>query len=325
MMKLTSYDPMISYSGRWGRVGETMTATATGSSFSLGFTGELLTLAFDVTTNEAPMPHLYISVDGGARIEAPLAPWLRVSAAGQGEHRVTVLYKGGMEFQHRWYPPLVGKVSLLSAEAEGFYALPVDQRKTIEMVGDSITEGVLIDADCKINPFDQRNRPYQDDVTATYAYLTAEALGLRPLFMGYGAVGVTRSGCGSVPDVKTAYPWCFHGTPVTYAHPDYVMINHGANDRGASVDAYISGYRRLLDTVFEAHPDTRVFAVVAFRTVDPQADALGELIRAYRAETGRDVHFIDSRPFSPEGPLHPLRDGHEIIARGLTEALRPLL
>ena len=154
---------------------------------------------------------------------------------------------------------------------------------------------------------------------------TAEALGLRPLFMGYGAVGITRSGCGSVPDVATAYPYCFHGVRADVGHPEYTVINHGANDRGASVEAYVSGYRRLLDLVFETHPETRVFAVVAFRTKDEQADALGEMIAAYRAETGHDVHYVDSRPFSPDGPLHPYRDGHEIIAKGLTEALRPLL
>ena len=103
------------------------------------------------------------------------------------------------------------------------------------------------------------------------------------------------------------------------------MINHGANDRGASPKEYVKCYRRLLDVVFETHPDTRVFAVVAFRTTDEQADALGRMIAEYKAETGRDVCYIDSRPFSPDGPLHPLRDGHEIIAKGLTEALRPLL
>lgn len=47
----------------------------------------------------------------------------------------------------------------------------------IEFVGDSITEGVLIDAECTIFTNDQLNRPFEDDVTATYAWLTAEALG----------------------------------------------------------------------------------------------------------------------------------------------------
>ena len=324
-MKLTAQNELIRYSGRWGAVGASMAATACGSYFEIGFTGNLLTLTFDTAMCEAPFPHLYISVDGGARIETPLAPWLRVSAAGEGKHSVTVLMKSAMEMQHRWYAPLVGKVALVEAEADGFYELAPDTRKTVEFVGDSITEGVLIDADCKANIVDQRNRPYQDDVTATYAYLTAEALGLRPIFMGYGAVGITRSGCGSVPDVATAYPWCFHGVRAAVGHPEYTVINHGANDRGASVEAYVSGYRRLLDLVFETHPDTRVFAVVAFRTRDEQADALGEMIAAYRAETGRDVHYVDSRPFSPDGPLHPYRDGHEIIAKGLSEALRPLL
>ena len=324
-MKLTAKSELIRYSGRWGASGAAMAATACGSYFEIGFTGNLLTLSFDCTYSESPYPHLYISVDGGARIEAPLSPWLRVSAAGEGKHTAKVLMKSAMEMQHRWHQPLVGKVALLEAEAEGFYALEPDLRKTVEFIGDSITEGVLIDVDCKVNLVDQRNRPYQDDVTATYAYLTAEALGLRPLFMGYGAVGATKGGCGGVPDVVTAYPYCFSGAPAKIGHPEYTVINHGANDRGASPEEYVKCYRRLLDVVFETHPATRVFAVVAFRTTDEQADALGRMIAEYKAETGRDVHYIDSRPFSPDGPLHPLRDGHEIIAKGLTEALRPLL
>ena len=70
--------------------------------------------------------------------------------------------------------------------------LPADERKTIEFVGDSITEGVLIDVDFYdkdsdfISSQDQNNRCYQDDVCATYAWQTAEALNLRPIFMGYG-------------------------------------------------------------------------------------------------------------------------------------------
>jgi putative glutamine amidotransferase len=43
-----------------------------------------------------------------------------------------------------------------------------------------------------IQDLPQEQRPFHDDVTATYAYLAAEALGLEPYIMGYGAVGVTR-------------------------------------------------------------------------------------------------------------------------------------
>ena len=141
--------------------------------------------------------------------------------------------------QPRWFQPLVGRTALLGIEVEERGVLPADDRKIVEFVGDSITEGVLIDADYAEKPaytWDQHNRVYQDDVTATYGWLTAEALNLRPVMMGYGAVGATRGGCGGVVKAASAYPFVYDGVPYAGEAPDYIVINHGANDRGAGAE-----------------------------------------------------------------------------------------
>lgn len=318
-MQITYSDERIRYTGRWGKDGETLSATAAGAYFEIAFTGEMLRLHFDTTWSEQPRPDLYLSLDGGPRFEAPIAPFLRITAAGSGVHKATILYKGGMEMQHRWFPPLVGKVAFMDAEAEGFCALEPDHRRRIEFVGDSITEGVLINPECVVDRVDQRNRPYQDDVTATYAYLTAEALDLRPYFMGYGAVGVTKKGCGSVPPAGEAYPYNFAGSPVTYPHPDYILINYGANDRNASPDLFMAKYRELLSAITVLHPDARIFLLTPFGGA--QHESLCRLAEEFKALPW-DIRFIDSTGWIPADPLHPLRDGHREVAAHLIPILR---
>ena len=69
-----------------------------------------------------------------------------------------------------------------------------------------------------------------------------------------------------------------------------------------------------------AHPDSKIFSLSAF--VGAYPEALRTMIEEYNAETGDSVIFIDSKGWIPEEPLHPHRDGHEIVARHLTEELK---
>lgn len=134
-----------------------------------------------------------------------MSEFLRIACQENEEHVAVVLFKGAVEQQSRWYLPQMGYVAFHGYEAEGWGKLPPRNRKIIEFVGDSITEGVLIDAPCvQGTQDDMLNRVYQDDVTATYAYLAARMLDLEPVFMGYGAVGATHGGCGGVPSAPEA-------------------------------------------------------------------------------------------------------------------------
>ncbi len=316
-------DPRIRYTGRWADTGSAMTATAPGSRFTLGFTGTMAVLRFDVNFLQTPAPHLYIQVDGGARVESTLERYIRLRTA-PGEHTVEVILKSMVEMFPRWNPPLVNRLSFEGLETEGLTTLPPQTGKTIEFVGDSITEGVLIDADHQPLGRDQYDRPFQDDVTATYAWLTAEKLGLIPRIMGYGAVGVTRSGCGGVVRAADAYPYCFAGAPIAADdHPDYVLINHGTNDGGASAADYGAGYTALLDAIRAAHPQAKIFAMSVF--CGAHEKDLEQLIPAYNAAHGAQVVFLNGSHWLPPEPIHPLRDGHRLAAEKLAELLRPLL
>lgn len=328
-MNLPYTHESVRLTGRWDtRDPRSATATATGSYVEFAFEGKTALARFDVLTNATPRLHLWISLDGGDAIEAPIDAYLRVSAKTDGAHVCRIIYKGGTEQERRWFEPLTAKVTFLGVQVQAPAVLPPDDRKTIEFVGDSITEGVLIDVDfCAkedvISPNDQLNRCYQDDVCATYAWLTAEALDLRPVFMGYGAVGATKSGCGSVPAAPEAYPYNFNGSPVTRRAPDYILINHGANDKNKPVELYLEKYAALLDVIRSMNPNATLVSLSAF--CGAHHAELGEMIAKYNQENGCNVHFIDSFGWIPEKPLHPLRDGHATVAQRLIPLLKEIL
>ena len=312
-------DTSIRYTGRFAMHGNAMTTTAPGSQIDFAFTGRVLVIEFDITDCVFPFPHVYVQIDGGVKSETEVNRWVRFEMPGDGYHTAKIIYKGGKEIQNRWYEPLQGKVSLLGYSADASAELAPDSRKTMELVGDSITEGVLVD-DLRLYPNDQDNRIFEDDATGTYAWLTAEALGLRHTHMGYGATGTTRAGCGAVPKCADAYPYCFDGAPYEAAHPDYIMINHGANDRGAPVEKYIEEYRALLELVRKTHPDAKIICLTAFCGCHP--DEVHQLVDEFNWAYNDDVFFVDATLWVPLEPLHPLRDGHKIIADKLVPILK---
>lgn len=332
-------DPAVRLTGRWTRLAKDgddchvfvqppaahTTTTAPGSYFEMAFKGETALLQFELGYLETHAPHLWIQVDGGASIEAPVDRFIRIMANGHGNHIVKVTYKGGVEQLPRWYAPLMGAISFIGAEAEAPGELPADDRKIIEFIGDSITEGVLTDIDYAASPhaLDQFNRPYQDDNSATYASLTAKALNLRPIFQAYGAVGLTRSGCGSVPRAGLIYPYCYDGVPYTGEKPDVILINHGANDRGTTAEEYIMRYGELIDQLRANTPDAIIVCLTAFcGGFDSDVVAF---VEKYNQTHEKPIHCISSKGWVPLEPLHPLRAGHRVIADHLIPQLKEII
>ena len=322
--------------GRWSRVYEnpsdphifanqgcgSATTTAPGSYFEAAVTGEWSRLRFDLGNMGFPAPHLWIQVDGGAMTEAPVDKFLRISMK-RGSHVIKVIYKGGSEVLPRWYQTLMGMISFVGVEAEGAGVLPEDKRPIIEFLGDSITEGVLVDADYDTVPAytnGQFNRVYQDDVTATYGWLTAEKLNLRPIFQAYGAIGLTREGNGSVPRAGLIYPYVFDHVPYTGEKPDFVVINHGANDRGTAKEEYLARYEELIDLIHATNQNAVIVCLGAF--CGAYDEELGDFVRKLDCDY---VHFVSTKDWISPEPLHPLRDGHSTVANNLAPIIKQIL
>ncbi|MBQ9785465.1 MAG: hypothetical protein IJW29_08180 [Clostridia bacterium] len=328
-MNISYSHESVRLTGRWDRGERCATTTTTGAYIEFAFEGRMALARFDVVSNASPLLHLWIQLDGGVMTEAPIDSFLRVIAPDDGAHVCRIIYKGGTEQDRRWYAPLTGKVSFIGVQTDKPIPIAPDTRKTVEFVGDSITEGVLIDVDYNTagDPtstyVDAGFRCWQDDACATYAWLTAEAMGWRPIVMGYGAVGATHAGQGLVPKAALAYPYNFDGSPITHESADYIIINHGANDRGAKTEVYLSEYENLLDVIRARNPQSVIVSLSAF--CGAHHEALGEMIERYNEKNGCHVHFIDSFGWIPEEPLHPLRDGHKTVSVHLVEKLKKIL
>lgn len=320
-MFVQHFDASVGFMGRFAPLGDAMVTTTPGSSFKIAFCGKSIVLHFDIADCVAPYPHIWVQIDGGMRAETQVDRWIRFEVPTDGKHVCTVVYKGGNEQHNRWSAPLQGKVAFLGYDADATAKLSEDNRKSIEFLGDSITEGVLVDY-LRYHPRsqDQDNRIYQDDATATYAWLTAEALNLKHYHLGFGATGLTRSGNGGAPKCGDAYPYCFEGAPVTYDHPDYVMINHGANDRKHTEEEYITEYRALIAQIRKAHPDAKIICLSAFCVAFPKA--IAAMVEDINKTTGDDIFFIDSAGWVPAVPLHPTRNMHATIAENLIPLLK---
>lgn len=173
------------------------------------------------------------------------------------------------------------------------------------------------------NLIDQFNRVYQDDNLATYAAITADRLNLRPMFQAYGAVGVTRAGCSSVPRAGLIYPYVFDGVPYTGEKPDVVLINHGTNDRAAAPGEFILRYAELVNMIRENAPNAVIICLTPF--IGAYDEEIGEFVAEYNRAHGRPLYYISTKGWISPEPLHPLREGHLKVAENLVPLMRQIL
>lgn len=328
-MFFSASDERIRYTGRFGKTvawtpNDNMTAVAPGSYFEFAFTGRFCELKFDLDLSYEPHGHVYIEVDGGARVEATIEKYLRLCAKDDGTHYVKVIYKSTVEQMNRWFQPLNNKMALQGIECDELVPLAPDNRKTIEIIGDSITEGVLV-AENKVDIVEQKSRPWQDDVTSTYGWILAEAMDLRPYFMGFGATSLHHGGCGCVPKASEQYLYNFNDSPKTFPSCDYILINHGANDRAAGNTPrgdYLDNYADFLSLLRKENPNSTIVILSPF--CGAMEDVLPDFVKKWNADNNDNVRYISSRGWVPLNPLHPLREGHATIGANLIEEWKKL-
>ena len=311
-------DCRIRYTGRWNVQKNAATSTANGNYFEFAYNGEYAVIEFDIEGLKVPFPHVYISVDGGANIEVSLDKYIRISSAS-GDHKVCVIMKGSVEIQNRWLYPIEARVSLVSIEAEDFCEMPEDTRPIIEFIGDSITEGISIDVGYT-NYQDTRDMIYWDDSTAGYAWLTAQKLNFRPVIMGYGCLGTTKGGAGNIPPVGESYLSYSDGFPMPSKNADYIIINHGTNDRISETDIFKQKYFDFLCTVRKRNPKATIISLTPFSGC--LVKEIKTAVEEYNHQNNDDIFYINTTGWINPEPVHPLRDGHKIVSQKLSEIIR---
>ena len=310
----------IRYTGRWNVREDSAVSTANGNYFEFMYSGECAVIGFDVSDLKVAFPHLYISVDNGAKIEVTVDRFIRISA-DEGNHKVCVILKSSVEQQRRWFAPIEAKGALLEIEADDFVDLPEDNRPTIEFIGDSITEGISIDTGYS-NLHNINDMVYWDDSTADYAWLTAKALDFRPITMGYGYLGTTREGAGGVPIASESYKYYSDGFPMESRNVDYIVINHGTNDRGAEVEHFKAKYYELLNVVRERNPLAKIIALTPFSGC--LAKEIKEVVDKFNEEKSDSVFYIDSTGWIEPEPIHPTRAGRKTVSKHLSKIIKEI-
>lgn len=324
-MKFSHKDNSVCYYGRWSVEADTAITTAPGAFAQIAFSGEQIVLHFDTYCMSQPNPQLWLSMDGGGYFAMAVDKHIRIQATSSGNHVVTMIFKSAKVIANRWFWPLDARVAFAGFEAEGAVSLPRRMERAIEFLGDSITEGALVDAQVEPEQ-DMLARPYQNDAVASFAWQTAWKLGRIPIMMGYAAVGVSQRGLGGVPQAAEMYPYCYLGTSFPGAGLDVeaVVLNYGENDRKSTPKAFVDGYLALISEVLAVHPEAKIILLQPFAGGFHRE--LEQIVQKVQQTWHIQAVFLPTEGWLPlDEPLHPARSTHKLLAEKLVNVLADIL
>jgi len=257
----------VHFFGRWDlkREGRAITVNS-GSHLTARFRGTDLHARFDVSLNRPAIPTLAWKVDDSPWQEGEVANDVAVAKGlADGEHDVEILARGMDESQSRWSPPLTASLTFLGFDdaANKLIATARPVRKKIEFLGDSITEGVLVQP---ASP-GRDTWPWRTDALHAYPATTAMSLGAEWRQVGFGGQALTGPGHGGVPPAPDAFNWIYAGVPRDDWQADIVVINQGTNDEGASATsaAFSIALKTFLDRVRAGYPAANLVVMRPFR------------------------------------------------------------
>jgi lysophospholipase L1-like esterase len=312
----------IHYYGRWNRLADRAITVNTGSHVVARFTGTGVSARFDVTLNQAPNPTLVWRIDAGVWQEGELAATMPLGTGlASGTHEVTLMARGLNEFQVRWTPPLASSLTFLGFDvADGALEMsPRPVRPKIELLGDSITEGVNLwptrpgmDTPC-----------WRGDGRLAYASLAAQALGAEWRQVGFGRQGLLIGGNGGVPVANDAFNFIYQGVPRDEWQPDLVTINQGTNDGGAMAADFRAAYTEFVTTIRAAYPSAKIAAMRPFNGA--HAAEIQAEVTARNAAGDERVYYIDTTGWLVAADftdgLHPNAQGSQKAAAALVTAI----
>jgi lysophospholipase L1-like esterase len=312
----------IHYYGRWNRLADRAITVNTGSHAVARFTGTSVSARFDTTLNQTPSPTLTWRIDAGEWQEGELAATLPLGTGlAAGTHEVTLMVRGLNEFQARWAPPLVSSLTFLGFDVQdgALEMSPRPVRPKIELLGDSITQGVNI----------WPSRPGMDtpcwlqDGRLAYGSQTSQALGAEWRQVGFGRQGLLIGGNGGVPTANGAFNFIYQGIPRDEWQPDLVTINQGTNDGGATAAVFRTAYTEFVTTIRGAYPDAKIAALRPFNGA--HAAEIRAEVTARNAAGDARVYYIDTTGWLVAADftdgLHPNVQGSRKAAAALVTAI----
>ncbi len=314
--------------GRWDlRATKRAVTVNSGSYVRSRFSGTGLRASFDVSVNQPPLPTIAWRIDEGEWHEAEIAPTVKLAdGLSKGPHTVMLMVRGLDEHQNRWTLPLVASVTFtgFGLAKGGKLEEPLPKWKhpalTMEFLGDSITEGVLVDEGrAGVEKGIPRTWPWLSDARQSYAAQTAMTLGAEWRQVGFGATGLVRIGSGKAAGALEAFNSFYAGCPRDAWQPDIVVVNQGTNDRSIPANDYQPLYTRYLAMIRTAYPNAKIVALRPF--CGGQEKPIKAVVDACKAAGDSNVYYIDTTGWY-NGPIHPNIPGSAALAEKLAKALK---
>ena len=315
------------YYGRWDltKAGKATTVNS-GSHVTASFMGSGISAKFDTAGNTGDTPTVSIKIDDGELVEKEIAGTLELAKdLPVALHTVTLFVRGMNEAQERWTPPLVSSTVFTGFTVVGGNIVPTARptRVKMEFLGDSITEGVALQA---AGPQGQTSQNWRTNGPRGYAAVTAMKLQAEWRQVGFGRQGLTIVGNGGVPKAQDAFNWFYSGVPRDSWQPDIVVINQGTNDRGTAGATFAPLYNSFLGLVRTAYPNAKI---VALRPL--VGDFGGEIsaqVAARKTAGDAKIFYVDTAGWTSNGDftdgVHPNQAGSVKIADKLVTALQAL-
>ena len=302
-----------------------------GASLKGLFRGECLKIALrGDPAQEGRNTYIRLTFDGRSRrIRLPLKEKVIALSAPMGEHLFEIVKLSESQSN---------ALSVSSVVTDGDF-LPYREQKPlkIEFVGDSITTGFGVRA----KRADEEYTTATQDVTLSYAYLTARALNAEMHVVAASGWGVYKSKYAeqAIPDyygnvdlTRNAAPWDF-----SLFRPDLIVVALGTNDfsylgdlspekraeeKAALKKTYVAFLRSLL------RQDAKVILCYGFSGSEAQAELPALAHEIWRDIDSPDFYTLqvkDAHSLSDIRAGHPGRKTHRLAAKKLVACIKSIL
>ena len=263
---------------------------------------------FTVITTMAE-PYFAYSIDGGRPIRQHISQ-ARVSLPDTGRHTVRIIADGMTENEGKWDLEKGLAIKSIVPSDGGNIAGIKPTEPVIFFYGDSITEGV--------RALNMSATSDGNSATNAYSWQCAEALGVTPYLIGYGASGIIMT--GSFNTMMNAIDYLSEGRPVEDGVvPDIIVVNHGANDGGQDSVIFEEALMETLSHLRQKYPDAPIVYLIPFNQAHAAiiANVIPNIENAYVVETEQwKIRYTDG--------LHPNAVGAKAAGENLAAELKLL-
>ena len=257
-----------------------------------------------ITTGEEP--YFAYSIDGGEMIRQHITQ-PTVTLPDTGRHTVRIVADAMTEGEGKWDKEKGFAIKSVTPAEGGSIVGIKPTEKVIFFYGDSITEGIRA---LNMNATSDGN-----SATNAYSWQCAEALGVTPYLVGYGASGLIMT--GSFSTMLNAIDYLSDGRPVEDGvTPDVIVINHGTNDGGQSRKKFEEALDSTITRLQEKYPDTPIVYLIPFN----QAHAR---IISEKLKDTANIYVVETKDWSityTDG-VHPDAAGAKAAGEQLAAAL----